>query len=83
MSYTLELEPLARRQLKAFKGDIHRRLSLAIDALADEPRPHGCLKLVSLDEWRIRVGDYRIVYKINDPSKRVTISEVTHRSGAY
>lgn len=66
--YRLEYEPKASKQLRAIKD---RRLLVAMEraiaALADDPRPQGCLKLVGYkDHWRVRVGDWRIVYRIED-----------------
>lgn len=56
----------------------------AIHALADDARPAGCKKLVgSRDLWRIRVGDYRIIYRIDDRGLAIEVVIVRHRSAAY
>jgi mRNA interferase RelE/StbE len=52
--------------------------------LADEPRPAGCRKLAGLDDaWRIRVGDYRIVYVVDDLARTVTVTRIGHRRDIY
>ncbi len=83
--YRLDYEPKARKQLRAIKD---RRLLVAVEreiaALADDPRPHGCLKLVGhKDHWRVRVGDWRIVYRIEDGRLVVVVVRVAARSGVY
>ena len=80
--YKLAFLPKAEKQLDAI-GDKRLRLPLerAIQALANDPRPPGSLKPVGYkDEWRVRVGDWRIVYRIDDG---VLVVTVTPRSGAY
>ena len=84
-TYRLDYEPQARKQLRAIKD---RRLLVAIEralaGLMDEPRPHGCLKLAGhKDHWRVRVGDWRIVYRIEDGRLVVVVVRVAPRSGAY
>ena len=54
-----------------------------VQALADEPRPHGSKKLSGKDEYRIRQGEYRVVYTIEDTAHTVTIVRVAHRSDVY
>jgi len=63
-----------------------QQLSIAeskIDALRENPRPAGCKKLAERRGWRIRFGDYRIIYKIDDVNKTVTITNVGHRREIY
>ena len=83
--YRLVFLPKAEKQQAAIRD---KRLSIplerAIQALAELPRPPGCLKLVGHDDqWRIRVGDWRIVYRIDDGVLVVMVVTVTPRSGAY
>ncbi len=60
------------------------RLVPRIDGLATDPRPSGCKKLRGYkDLWRIRLGDYRVVYIINDDRKTVSITRVAHRRDVY
>ena len=84
MSYTINIERRARRELAAFQPPILPRIIDAIDSLATRPRPAGCKKLAgSRDEWRIRVGDYRILYVIDDPRKQINIYAIGHRREVY
>ena len=60
------------------------RLAPKIDGLAADPRPSGCRKLRGYkDFWRIRVGEYRIVYIIDDDRKMVSVTRVAHRRDVY
>ena len=67
MSYRIEVAPAAVRQLRKLDRVAQRRVQAAIELLAGEPCPSGATKLVGGDgEWRVRTGDYRIVYEIHD-----------------
>jgi mRNA interferase RelE/StbE len=82
--YEVVLSTSARKELRALADPLLSRVLNAMRALAGDPRPHGCRKLSGArDRWRIRVGDYRIVYEIEDEAKVVTIILVRHRSAAY
>jgi mRNA interferase RelE/StbE len=53
-------------------------------ALSENPRPSGCKKLAGVvDAWRIRIGDYRVIYRVDDTASLVTVMVVRHRSRAY
>ena len=66
------------------RGDLWSRVRDAILSLRDDPKPQGSLKLQGVaDAYRLRVGDYRIVYEVDDASQVVTIRRVKHRSEAY
>ncbi len=74
----------AERTLKRLPQDVVRRLSAAIDALADDPRHAGSQKLVGFDDlYRIRVGDWRIIYTIEDDKLLVLVLTVAPRGQAY
>ena len=61
-----------------------RRIISRVETLAENPRPHGCVKLQgATDLWRIRVGDYRVIYSLSDDARLVDIRVVRHRSDAY
>ena len=63
---------------------IHGRVITAIQALATNPRPSGCRKLAgSQHDWRIRVGDYRVIYEIGDAIRIVRVNRVRHRREVY
>ena len=84
MALSTKYEPSAQKQLDALKGDIHGRIVKAVRKLKDNPRPVGCKKLKGLDDtYRIRVGDYRIVYEIHDDVLIVLVIRIAHRREAY
>ena len=67
-----------------YSVSLKRAAQKEVRALANEPRPAGCRKLVdSENRWRIRVGDYRIIYIIDDAARAVDVVAVRHRSKAY
>ena len=82
--YRVFLERAAEKQLRQSSARLHDRVIAAIQALAKNPRPAGCRKLAGTDnDWRIRVGDYRIVYEIDDAAHEVRINRVRHRREVY
>ena len=84
MSYRIEVAPAAVRQLRKLDRGAQRRVQAAIELLASEPRPSGAKKLVGGDgEWRVRTGDYRIVYQIHDNVLLVLVVAVGHRRDIY
>jgi len=84
MAYSILLRPAAIRDLKSLPFGARRRIEKVIGRLANEPRPFGTRKLVGFDdEWRLRVGDYRVLYIINDPEQQIVIARVAHRREAY
>ncbi|MGH7858525.1 MAG: type II toxin-antitoxin system RelE family toxin [Candidatus Binatia bacterium] len=83
VTYALSTLPRAEKALAKIQQDQRERIAKAIDALAKEPRPHGSTKLSGRDGYRIRVGQYRAVYEIDDEKKTVTILDVGHRREIY
>lgn len=84
MRYRIEFEPVARRDVEKLPRTIRSRVETAIDRLADDPRPHGAKKLKGLAlEWRIRVGEYRVIYEIHDHRLLVLVVRAAHRREAY
>jgi mRNA interferase RelE/StbE len=83
--YRVEVSPIADKQLARVKDRVLKaRLMRAIYDLGDEPRPSGCLKLVGeTDQWRVRVGDWRVVYVIEDGQLVVLVVRVSPRGRAY
>lgn len=82
--YLILLERSAERDLKRLSADVHDRVIEAIKELAGNPRPPGCRKLVgSRNDWRIRVGDYRVIYEIADAIRIVRVNRVRHRREIY
>ena len=84
MAYQVEIAPAAQRDFKRLPLEVIRKVDAEIVGLEQTPRPQGCAKLGgSEDEYRVRVGDYRVLYVIDDKAKRVTIAHVRHRRDAY
>jgi mRNA interferase RelE/StbE len=84
MTYRVEVAAAAVRQLRKLDRPAQRRLQAAIELLAAEPRPSGAKKLVGGNgEWRVRTGDYRIVYEIHDNVLLVLVIAVGHRREIY
>lgn len=82
--YAVEVKPSARKELERLPAKIIQRIFPKMEALGLEPRPGGCKKLKGgQQEWRIRVGDYRVVYTIDDAKLRVSVTRVRHRSEVY
>jgi mRNA interferase RelE/StbE len=82
--YRVFLERGAERDLRRLPARIHERVIAAIQLLSENPRPSGCRKLTGADrDWRVRVGDYRIVYEIDDAAKELRVNRVRHRREVY
>jgi mRNA interferase RelE/StbE len=84
MIYDVSLTPAAARQLRKFDPQVRRRVQAAIELLATEPRPPAATRLVGgKGEWRVRTGDYRIVYEIVDEQLLVLVLTGGHRREIY
>lgn len=84
MTYRIELAPSAARQLKKFTPDVRRRIQAVLELLADDPRPPAATPLVGgAGEWRVRTGDYRVIYEINDLQVLVLVLRMGHRREVY
>ncbi len=84
MTYQVALAPTAARQLRKFDPQVRRRLQAAMELLATEPRPPAATQLVGgAGEWRVRTGDYRIVYEIQDDRLLVLVLSAGHRREIY
>jgi mRNA interferase RelE/StbE len=82
--YTVRISPAAQRQFRALPTAVQDRVQPRIDALAQDPRPPGAKKLAAeMELWRIRIGDYRVIYAIADDTLLVTVLAVGHRSNVY
>ena len=82
--YSITFARSARKELESLSAPLVQRIFPKIEALAKGPRPKGCRKLRGEKNlWRIRVGDYRVIYAINDDKKVIDIVTVRHRSAAY
>ncbi len=84
MTYRIVLSPMAARQLRKLDAQVRRRIQAALDLLAEQPRPPSATRLVGgAGEWRVRTGDYRIVYEIHDDELLVLVLRVGHRRDIY
>ena len=84
MNYIVRFSETARKDLLNIPSPAQYRVSVLINRLIQNPRPPGCKKLKGLSGmWRARVGDYRILYGVNDNTNAVTIYRVLHRKEAY
>lgn len=83
--YTVTLDRAAQKQMRAVKDNrLRAALESAILALADAPRPVGCLKMTGRDDlWRIRVGEWRVVYRIENARLVVMVIAMAPRGGVY
>ena len=82
--YRIEIFPAARRELEKLGPLLVGRVAEAIAELSSNPRPRGCRKLTDSDcDYRVRVGDYRVLYEVSDKEKLVSVYRVRHRSRAY
>ena len=82
--YALRIKQSAQKELDALDDSLFARIDRKILALADDPRPAGCKKLSGFrDQWRIRIGDYRVLYLIEDAIVTVTVTRIAHRREAY
>ncbi len=85
MPYTVEVQRKAAKFLRSVNdAGLSRRLRETIDSLAQTPRPSGCVKLSGSDDlFRLRVGDYRIIYQVRDAVLIVLVIDIGHRREIY
>jgi len=84
VTYTVEFTTAAARQLRKLPRPVRDRLLDSMAALAEDPRPRGSRKLVGEQTaWRIRVGDYRVIYDVFDDRLTVTVVRAAHRREVY
>lgn len=82
--YSIEIKASAQKELDALDDRLFARIDTKILALAENSRPSGCTKLKGFkDHWRIRIGNYRVVYMIDDSKRLVTVTRVAHRGEVY
>lgn len=84
MSYAVSIRPAAQRQFARLPADAKKAVAVALEGLATEPRPHNHIKLAgSSDSYRVRVGDYRVIYHIHDATSSVRVTVIGHRREVY
>jgi len=82
--YEVLLERNAERDLKKLPKDIFHRFVVSVKSLAQNPKPQGSRKIMgSKNDWRIRVGDYRVIYEIDEEVRAVKLMRIRHRREAY
>jgi mRNA interferase RelE/StbE len=83
MAYKIELSTAARKDLGKLPRATQERLAKSIDSLAEQPRPNGSTKLSGQDLYRVRCGDYLVIYRIEDNLLLVLVVKIVHRSDIY
>lgn len=84
MTYSVSLSPAAARQLRKFDPAVRRRIQAAIELLAENPRPPAATRLVGgAGAWRVRTGDYWVIYEIHDSELLVLVLRMAHRREVY
>ena len=73
----------SQKELAELPAEAYERVCDAIRSLSENPRPAGCRKLSGRDGWRIRAGDYRVIYEIDNARRSVTVTHVGHRRDVY
>jgi mRNA interferase RelE/StbE len=81
--YVLKILTRAQKDLDQLHGKIFNNVKIRIIQLANNPRPYGTIKLTNEDGYRLRIGDYRVLYRVDDKSKEVFIYRVKHRREVY
>jgi len=82
--YSIVFARSARKELESLSAKLVQRIFPTIEALAKEPPPKGCRKLTAEKNlWRLRVGDYRVIYTIDDDKQAIDVVAVRHRGKAY
>lgn len=81
--YRLTIKRSAEKALRAIPQEDVRRVVARMEALSDDPRPPGSEKLSAREQYRIRQGDYRIMYTIDDRARIVDVVRIAHRGDAY
>ena len=83
MNYEVFILRRAQKALAEVPVRDYKRLKASIAALAVDPRPQGCLKLSARQGWRIRMGDYRVIYEVDDRNRTITVLDIGNRKDVY
>jgi mRNA interferase RelE/StbE len=81
--YDLFVLPAAQKDLDKQEASAFERIIKKVRTLSRDPRPPGCLKLTGEEGYRLRIGDHRVLYRIDDTSKRIYIYRIKHRKEVY
>ena len=82
-SYRLLIKPSAAKELRALPANDRKRVVTKIEGLASDPRPPGTEKLSGAEKYRLRQGDYRVLYSVDDSRKILVIVKIGHRRDVY
>ncbi len=82
-NYDLRIKPSAAKELESLQTKDRRRIVSKIQNLADEPRPQGCEKLTGQDRLRLRQGNLRVLFEVDDGKQIVTVVKIAHRRDVY
>ena len=83
MAYAVILRRSAEKELDRFPERVRHRITRRLLDLESNPRPHGVQKLQGHDGYRVRIGDYRVLYLIDDEAKKIEVLAVGHRREVY
>jgi mRNA interferase RelE/StbE len=83
MKWEVRLARSAEREFRGLPGDVAQRVTRALYRLQDNPRPRGARKLIHGPGWRLRVGEYRVLYVIEELPRVVTVFAIGHRRDIY
>ena len=83
MMYQVVVAPAVNKVIAGLPQDVRKRIALRLVALQSNPRPPGCIKLTGEDAYRIRVGDYRVIYTVDDGRLIVVVIDSGHRREIY
>jgi mRNA interferase RelE/StbE len=83
MSYQVILPKSVQKELNRLPADIAERILEALSDLKEQPRPPGCKKLRGENAWRIRIGNYRVIYEIRDKVLQIIVVTIGHRREVY
>ncbi|MBA4419280.1 MAG: type II toxin-antitoxin system mRNA interferase toxin, RelE/StbE family [Syntrophus sp. (in: bacteria)] len=83
MPYTIEIVPRAEKEYLKLPNDVRGQIRKKILSLEENPKPFGSKKLRETDYYRVRAGDYRVIYIVDDNKKRVLILSLAHRKEVY
>lgn len=83
MTYRVEVLPAAVREIRKLPPEAKRRVQAVIELLSENPRPPAATKLTARPEWRVRTGDYRVLYRIDDDILTIVVVRAGHRRDVY
>ena len=83
MTYRIEILPAAVREIRKLPPEAKRRVQAVTELLSENPRPPAATKLTARPEWRVRTGDYRVLYRIEDNILTIVVVRAGHRRDVY